>query len=796
MNRNKQPHQGRFWLTAAALVTLSASTSSAQIVAGWDTYFGAGADIPVDAPVVATGVTATLVTTGEGRAWVTIDERGASSDGTWGTFVGPPPADTTVGTNNDQNLELSNAATGGTITMTVTNNSGDDIALNAFHMDALAFRPKAARTYTLDVQPGGAITAGNVYTSSDQEIKSQGGLPPDNDQGDDIDHDLTGLADSILESGGTVQFLLTFSGGAGDNSGGHDLWIDNLAISASSAGADQLAITSAPASATAGEDFSITVQARDGSGAPLAGGVSQDTVVTLTTPAGNGVLSGNTATITMGTNSVTLPAVQYTFAEDITLIATQTSGDLLVSSVESATISINAGEASVLSVETAEDGSGMAVGNTSFRINDPANTLDVYAISRDSVGNFIAFETGASFSLENITGSLAAGDLVDNGNGTATFSAQNLGTGIIRTSFGNLADGDSGIITVEEPQFRWTAQGIGSWGNTNNWLDNTPPFFDNTTDLFFMDEFAVTAQTFLNGDRTVRSLNFTEFADPTVTQPFFGIRYLTNNSPGLARNLTLDTDSPVNPAEINIAAGAEINIDLGNVNNGFIPNLPENYGNLILADPLLITHLGSGSLIFSRPIVEVPESEEAMSVTIDETSTGTVVFREVNTYTGPTTVNGGTLRLLNGEAIGDSASLAINGGLVEIEADEIVGNLFIEGIRKAPGIYGSTSSIAPVENQDDTKFSGLGIITVVGVPVDSGTLEILSIRKTNTQVTLTWTSNPGETYSVFASLDLQSFGDEIEDGVPAAADADTTEYTFPLGLIDNPTRAFFKVSRN
>jgi autotransporter-associated beta strand protein len=438
----------------------------------------------------------------------------------------------------------------------------------------------------------------------------------------------------------------------------------------------------------------------------------------------------------------------------------------------------------------------MAVGNTSFRINDPANALDVYAISRDSVGNFIAFETGASFSLENITGSLAAGDLVDNGNGTATFSAQNLGTGIIRASFGNLADGDSGIITVEEPQFRWTAQGIGSWGNTNNWLDNTPPFFDNTTDLFFMDEFAVTAQTFLNGDRTVRSLNFTEFADPTVTQPFFGIRYLTNNSPGLARNLTLDTDSPVNPAEINIAAGAEINIDLGNVNNGFIPNLPENYGNLILADPLLITHLGSGSLIFSRPIVEVPESEEAMSVTIDETSTGTVVFREVNTYTGPTTVNGGTLRLLNGEAIGDSASLAVNGGLVEIEADEIVGNLFIDGVRKAPGIYGSTSSIAPVENQDDTKFSGLGSITVVGVPVESGTLEILSIRKTDTQVTLTWTSNPGETYSVFASLDLQSFGDEIEDGVPAAAAADTTEYTFPLGLIDNPTRAFFKVSRN
>lgn len=752
--------------------------------------------MPVDAPIVATGVTASLVTTGEGRNWIAFDARGSSSDGTWGTYVGPPPADTLVGdqSTSSLNLELSNATTGGTITMTITNNSGEDIALNAFHMDALAFRPKAPRTYTLDVQPGGAITAGNVYTSGDLEIKSQGGLPPDNNQGDDIDHDLSGLADSILENGGTVQFLLTFSGGAGDNAGGHDLWIDNLAISRSSAGADQLAITLAPATATAGEDFSVTVQAQDGNGSPLAGGVSQDTTISLSTPNGTGVLSGNTATILSGTNSVTLPAVQYTVAEDITLIANQTGGDLLVSSPESSTITFSAGPASVLSVESANDGTGTPIGNTSFRINDPADTLDVFAISRDSVGNFIALESGAVFTLENITDSLVAGDLVDNGGGSATFTAQNLGTGVIRAAVGGLPNGDSGLITVEEPQFRWIAQGIGSWGNGDNWLDNNTPPFDNTTDLFFMDEFAVTAQTFLNGDRTVRSLNFTEFVDPTVTQPFFGVRYLVNNAPGLAASLTLETDSLVDPTEINVAEGAESNIDLGNVNNAFIPNVPENYGNLILADSLLINHQGSGNLTFSRPIVESAESEESMSVTIDETSTGTVVFLGVNTYTGPTTVNGGKLRLLNGDAIGDATSLVINGGTVEVEENETVGNLFIDGTRKAPGVYGSSSSAAPLANQDDTKFSGFGTVTVEGVAI--GDLEILSISRTDSEVTVTWTSNPGDSYSIFSSLDLVTFDIEVDDGIPAAEDGGVTEYTFPVDVVGGAEKAFFTVIKN
>ncbi|MGC6467208.1 MAG: hypothetical protein ACON38_19340 [Akkermansiaceae bacterium] len=790
--KNKPLYSWKGCLAAISLGALSPSISSAQIVAGWDNFSGSGADdLPVDAPIVADGVTATFVTTGEGRNWIAADARGSSSDGTWGTLVGPPAADTTVGGSGDPNLnlELSNAAPGGTITITLNNNSGADINLDAFHMDALAFRPKAARTYTLDVLPGGAITAGNVYTSGEQEIRTTAGLPPDNDQADDIDHDLTGLSDSTLENGGTIEFLLTFSGGAGDGSGGHDLWIDNLAISSSSAGSNQLAITTVPASVTAGTDFSITVEAQDGSGTPLAGGVSQDTEILLATPTGTGTLSGHTATIPMGANSITLTSVQYTVAEDITLIASQTSGDLLVPSDESSVITISAGPASVLSVESAIDGSGEMVGNTSFRVNFVADTLDVFAIARDSVGNFISHETNAVFTLENITGALEPADLVDNLNGSATFTAQNLGTGVIRAAVAGLPNGDSGIITVEEPQFRWVSQGNGSWGPGQNWLDSISPFFDNTTDLYFVDEYAITAQTFLNGDRTVRSLNFTEFADPTVTQPAFGIRYLFNNTPGAAANLTMDTDSLDGPAEINVAMGAEININLGNVNNGFIPDLPENYGNLILADPIQITHQGTGSLIFSRPIVEV---EEPMSVTIHESTTGTVSFIAANTYTGPTTVRGGTLRLLNGNAISDDGTLVIDGGIIDVQEDENVGKLFIGGTAKAPGVYGSSLSLAPVENQDDERFSGPGTVTVLGF--EAGDLEIKSIDFDGTIVTLTWNSTPGTSFTVFFSSDLEDFGFDVEDGIPADEESNLTTYSFPVRILGaDVDKAFFRV---
>ena len=199
-----------------------------ELIAGWDTFGGTGAGGPVNASVTATDITASFVTTTEQQAWNIVDERGASVDASWGSHPGPPTADTSAADTNNQNLELPNATTGGTVTFTITNNTTNNIELGAFHFDANAFRSKAARTYELSVLPGSDITAGPVYTSAADAIEDGG---DDNLAHGDIDISLKDMADHTLEIGESVQFLLTFSGGEGDGSGGHDLWVDNIGVS-------------------------------------------------------------------------------------------------------------------------------------------------------------------------------------------------------------------------------------------------------------------------------------------------------------------------------------------------------------------------------------------------------------------------------------------------------------------------------------------------------------------------------------------------------------------------------------
>jgi hypothetical protein len=176
--------------------------------------------------VLAPNVTGSAVTTTEQVSWNTTDERGASNDGDWGTFAGPPAASTNAV--DGENLTLPNATTGGTITFTVTNTGAEDIVLGNFHFDAYAFRPVAPRTYELSVLPGGGITAGSVYASPTDAITEVSGSD-DNGAHDDIDISLEDLADHTLGAGESVQFLLAFSGGAGEGLG-HHLFVDNVAV--------------------------------------------------------------------------------------------------------------------------------------------------------------------------------------------------------------------------------------------------------------------------------------------------------------------------------------------------------------------------------------------------------------------------------------------------------------------------------------------------------------------------------------------------------------------------------------
>ncbi|MFC7335940.1 DUF5060 domain-containing protein [Haloferula chungangensis] len=203
-----------------------------EVLAGWDAWDSG--TVPT-ATVFAADVAASATASAAG-GWAAgeTDSRGASKDTTWGTFAGPPAA-SAVTTGGDGNLTLTNGKTDGEISFTITNHGTTDLELNAFHFDAVAFRPNAARSYQLSVIDGD-ITNGPVFTSADDAITSLGGGlktedsdPETHDQHDDIDIDLTGLADSTLEVGGSVVFQLAFSSGTGSG-GGHHLFVDNVAV--------------------------------------------------------------------------------------------------------------------------------------------------------------------------------------------------------------------------------------------------------------------------------------------------------------------------------------------------------------------------------------------------------------------------------------------------------------------------------------------------------------------------------------------------------------------------------------
>lgn len=224
----------------ASLAASAVSASGAIIVAGWDTWDSTTAP---SATVTAAGITASATASASTGNWTTGDSgadpgRGSSVDTTWGTFDGngnPASSVTDVG---PANMTVTNGRPSAEVTLTITNNGTIDLDLDSFHMDVVAFRPNAPRTYALNVLAGSGITEGNVFTSgapqndngTDAITHLSGGLGTGHDVHDDLDLDLSGLADSTLSPGETAIIQIAFSNGTGSG-GGHHLFLDNVAVS-------------------------------------------------------------------------------------------------------------------------------------------------------------------------------------------------------------------------------------------------------------------------------------------------------------------------------------------------------------------------------------------------------------------------------------------------------------------------------------------------------------------------------------------------------------------------------------
>jgi autotransporter-associated beta strand protein len=93
-------------------------------------------------------------------------------------------------------------------------------------------------------------------------------------------------------------------------------------------------------------------------------------------------------------------------------------------------------------------------------------------------------------------------------------------------------------------------------------------------------------------------------------------------------------------------------------------------------------------------------------VSLGKSGDGTWILSGNNTYTGNTTVSNGTLTLSGGNAIADANTLIINGGSVNLAANETVNALFIGATQKPAGNYTNTTP----------NITGSGTLTVLTGP--------------------------------------------------------------------------------
>ncbi|TRZ52543.1 hypothetical protein D4S03_03270 [bacterium] len=114
--------------------------------------------------------------------------------------------------------------------------------------------------------------------------------------------------------------------------------------------------------------------------------------------------------------------------------------------VTSGALTVTAGPATQVRVETVAGGSGIVAPSQSLI---SGNTLHVYSVSRDTYDNFVANAVADSWSFSSKTVGVADGNLVADGDKKgAVMTGALVGTGVIHAAISGLASIDSGTVTV------------------------------------------------------------------------------------------------------------------------------------------------------------------------------------------------------------------------------------------------------------------------------------------------------------------------------------------------------------
>ncbi|MDB5132122.1 MAG: C-terminal target protein, partial [Mucilaginibacter sp.] len=236
-------------------------------------------------------------------------------------------------------------------------------------------------------------------------------------------------------SAASAVYTVTASNGTGNKTFGITITVNSLA-------ATKLAITTQPSSAAqSGIAFTQqpVIQLQDGSSNPISQAGINVTAAIIT---GAGTLAG---TVTVQTNSsgvATFTDLNISGLIGVRTLQFTSSG---LTSVNSGNITLGAGAATAVRVETAADGTGSVVSAQNLT---SGNTITGYSITRDAAGNFVANAAG-TWSLTNKTLGVATGNLVAAvDTKSAVMTGVLTGTANISATSTGLTATTSGTVTV------------------------------------------------------------------------------------------------------------------------------------------------------------------------------------------------------------------------------------------------------------------------------------------------------------------------------------------------------------
>lgn len=267
-------------------------------------------------------------------------------------------------------------------------------------------------------------------------------------------------------------------------------------------------------------------------------------------------------------------------------------------------------------------GVGRALNDNGWVVGSDYNAVVAASNGGYNSGAAFVYNGSQSYLLNDLIGASAGNYMIDyatgiSNNGIIVGSARNgvYGSGVI--AFAMVPVAGSSLVT-------WAASGSGSWDNASNWSDAIP---NSTVTAITLGQTVSSASTVtLGASRTVNGVTFDSPYSYTVAAT--GGATLTLQS-GLGQ-----------PAYVSVSAG-----------NHAI-SAP-----VILGSPVVASVAGSYVLSFTGPIIG--------SGSFTASGPGIVVLSGSDSYTGTTTVTGGSLRAVDGVGLPASSQLTLSGGVYE-----------------------------------------------------------------------------------------------------------------------------------